>query len=119
MENNISSRLSQSSRADKKNPFYGKTLNDGERAICLNCKLEGNIQRAFGYSYFVAFHYDPSKGIEIQTTETTITIQGRNLNNLYKDLLRHKVLWIEGFEDDLETAETELFISKIEIDDED
>lgn len=115
MENSLSSRLSQSSRADKKNPFYGKTLNDYERAICLNCKLEGNIQRAFGYSYIVEFHYNPSEGIEIKTTEATITINGRNLDILYKDLLRHKVQWIEGFDDDLATEESELFISKIEI----
>lgn len=110
----ISSRLAKD---DKANPFYGKTKVEGQRAICLNCKLTGGLQRAFGYSYISQFNYNPSIGIEISTTEVDIIIHGRNLQRLYLDLLRHKVTWIQAADDDTNTPEEQLCILEIEIKD--
>lgn len=120
MENKPSKRLNQYQKGDKQGKFYGKTMMEGERSICLNCRLEGGLHRAFGYSYISEFRFDPSEGIEILTTSTIINIKGRNLQKLYADLLRHKVTWIQGFEDEFndETLESDLFIRKIEIEEE-
>ena len=101
----------------KQSKFYALTKRDGQRAIALNLIFPDGRQKAFMYAYISAFEFNPSTGIEIETTENKITIKGRNLESLYNRLLRHKVRWIKLFlnEHDDETPENECFISHIEI----
>lgn len=106
-------RLQKDVKASK---FFALTKQKDERAIALNCVFSDGTQKAFMYAYMSSYNFDPSIGIEIISTDGSITIKGRNLQPIYDGLLRHKIRWVKQFLNEIEddTPEDECFVNFID-----
>jgi hypothetical protein len=84
--------------------------------IMLDCRFKDDRRQAFGYAYLSSLGYDGGL-ITLLFGETTVTVEGRNLQRLYDALCQHRVPFIqEGL--DAEEAlkpEDEPHIERIEV----
>jgi hypothetical protein len=80
-----------------------------DRAISLELrKKTGNIV-AIGYGWITKYEFDPSEGITLHANGEKILIQGRNLNNeirpmvrLFEGLTRNRIPWIKECDESLD-----------------
>lgn len=84
--------------------------------VMLECRLKDGTVQALAYTYLVKADFCPEKGIILAFVGHRVGIEGRNLLNLFKRLVRHEVNFIcerEGFHDTGDKQE--VFVSDIEV----
>ncbi len=96
---------------------YAVVKEKQDREIMLDIGLKTGDAEAFAYSYLMNLKFIRSKGLTLTFTKAQVFITGRNLEQLYAFLLRHRVTWVqEGNEaESMEVAENSPFIESIEI----
>ncbi len=87
------------------------------REIMLDVGLKTGDAEAFAYSYLMSVRFIRSKGLVLTFTNAKVSITGRNLEQLYAFLLRHRVSWLQvgNQAESMEVAEDSPFIESIEI----
>jgi hypothetical protein len=96
------------------NEFYGIERQSNRRAIMLDLRMKGGKFFSLNYSYIVKIKFEPSLMLEIFGADVHICIRGRNMYELYNQLNRHKVIYIqENLSDNDLAAENEVFVSEI------
>jgi hypothetical protein len=101
-------------------PFYGVTKTvRGEPTLSMALKiiLKDGRQFAFNYHELVSpIEYDGASEISIQTLSKTITIEGRNLEQLFDYILEHRLVWMKEPDSSLVIAnDNEVQISAISV----
>lgn len=96
--------------------FYGIERQNNRRVVMLDLRLKGGIFFSLNYSYIIKMKFDPSELLEIFGADVHITIRGRNLYELYNQLNRHKVVYIqESLSGNDLSAENEMFVRDITV----
>lgn len=96
--------------------FWGVERVANRRAIMLDLRLKGGLFYALPYSYMTKIKFDPSEGIEIFISGNHVKITGRNLNEIYLQLCRNRVNFIQVNISDVDlAAENKIFIKDIEV----
>ncbi len=77
-----------------------------DRCPMLELRKKDGSTLAIGYSWIESIHFDPSDGITVAQAARRIIIRGRHLNQevrpnvrLFQLLCRHRVLWIQEFDE--------------------
>lgn len=118
MENKVKNWAGKSTllEQDSKNKFFGIEKQTGFQALMLDVRFANGNFQAIPYSFITKIIYDPSISIDICTTEDKCSIEGRNLEQLYNQLLKHRVTFIKENENEFDDVEEkECFIEKIKI----
>jgi len=101
---------------DNKSKFYAIEKQTGFQALMLDIKFANGNFQALPYSFITKITFNPSIAIEIFTTEEKCKIEGRNLIQIYNQLLKHRVTFIKETESEFDdTEESECYIEKISI----
>lgn len=96
--------------------FYGIERQNNRRVVMLDLRLKGGIFFSLNYSYIIKTKFDPSEMLEIFGADVHIAIRGRNLHELYNQLNRHKVVYIqESLSGNDLSAENEMFVREITV----
>lgn len=96
--------------------FWGIERVANRHAIMLDLRLKGGLFYAFPYSYLTKIKFNPSEGIELFISGNHVKITGRNLNEIYIQLCKHRVSYIQANISDIDiTDENEVFIKDIEV----
>lgn len=96
--------------------FWGIERVASRRAIMLDVRLKGGKFYALPYSYMTKVKFDPSEGLEIYISGNYVKITGRNLHEIYIQLLRHRVNFIQANISDIDiTDENKTYIKDIEV----
>lgn len=85
---------------------FGVLRGTHDRALMLELhKKDGTIE-SFGYAWLARATYEPSEGIVLHFSGTTVKIIGRNLNSelrpnvrLFSAICRHRVPWIREMDE--------------------
>jgi hypothetical protein len=84
--------------------------------LMLECRLKDGTKQALAYTYLVKAVFCPEKGIVLDFVGHRVSIEGRNLLNIFKRLVRHEVNFICERESFHDTGDkNEVFVSDIEI----
>lgn len=82
---------------------FGWLKNDRDRAIMLEIRHADGLIRAIGYPWLESAEFNPSDGITLNFSGTTVKLVGRNLNveshpgvRLFEGLIRHRVSWVQA-----------------------
>jgi len=83
-------------------PSYSLRSASDPEVIMLDLRMRNGDWNGLGYSYIGAIKYDRTTGLVVSHTTHRITLQGRNLEELYAALLQQTVVTIEeqGMMDD-------------------
>ena len=96
--------------------FFGIERQNNRRVVMLDLRLKGGIFFSLNYSYIIKMKFDPSEMLEIFGADVHIAIRGRNLHELYNQLNRHKVVYIqESLSGNDLSAENEMFVREITV----
>jgi len=96
--------------------FYGIERQNNRHVVMLDLRLKGGIFFSLNYSYIIKMKFDPSEMLEIFGADVHIAIRGRNLHELYNQLNRHKVVYIqESLSGNDLSAENEMFVREITV----
>lgn len=96
--------------------FFGIERQNNRRVVMLDLRLKGGKFFSLNYSYIIKIKFDPSEILEIFGADVHIAIRGRNLIELYNQLNRHKVVYIqESISGNDLTPEKELFVKEISV----
>ena len=96
--------------------FFGIERQNNRRVVMLDLRLKGGIFFSLNYSYIIKMKFDPSEMLEIFGADVHIAIRGRNLHELYNQLNRHKVVYIqESISGNDLTPENDLFVKEISV----
>jgi hypothetical protein len=120
-ENLISRYLGETinERAEASTGYRAYAVADEQRSreIMLDLRRKAGDREAFAYSYLMRITFVRSEGITLKFSDGQVCISGRNLEQLYENLRRHTVIWIqEGNEAESMAVEENLpFIESIEI----
>lgn len=96
--------------------FFGIERQNNRRVVMLDLRLKGGKFFSLNYSYIIKIKFDPSEILEIFGADVHIAIRGRNLYELYNQLNRHKVVYIqESISGNDLTPENELFVKEISV----
>ena len=96
--------------------FFGIERQNNRRVVMLDLRLKGGIFFSLNYSYIIKMKFDPSEMLEIFGADVHIAIRGRNLHELYNQLNRHKVVYIqESLSGNDLSNENELFVREITV----
>lgn len=74
---------------------YGWLRGTRDQAAMLDLRFKNGKHHAIGYPWLFQGEFDPSVGITLNFTAFGVTIEGRNLGEMYHLLLRHRVVWIQ------------------------
>jgi len=66
----------------------------GREDIMLDCRSSEGGRRAFGYTWLASITFEPGT-ITLLFGENTVTVTGRNLEQLYDALVQHRVPFIQ------------------------
>lgn len=96
--------------------FWGVERVANRRAIMLDLRLKGGLFYALPYSYMTKIKFNPSEGIEIFISGNHVKITGRNLNEIYLQLCKNRVNFIQANFSDIDlAAENKTFVKDIEV----
>lgn len=76
-------------------PSFSLASPTDARLLMLDFQSRGGDAIAMAYSYLQTVRFDPSVGLTLSFTTHSVTLMGRNLNELYKALLDQIVRRIE------------------------
>ncbi|GAB3967725.1 hypothetical protein GCM10028806_10540 [Spirosoma terrae] len=100
--------------------FYGYERSPIRRAVMLDLRLKGGKYVSLPYSYLTKIKFDPSESIELYISGNHVKITGRNMHDIYEQLIRHRVTFIIANPTDLDTTEeSETFVKDIEVKEDD
>ena len=88
-------------------PFFTVEKQQGVTAIMLDFEFENGNRLALPYSGMLRMDYDPSEGILLEWANEHIRISGYNLAELYRLLVRHRVLSVRESRDDFGIQQNE------------
>lgn len=95
---------------------WGKESSATRRAVMLDLRCKGGEFVSLPYSYMTKIKFNPSESLELYISGNYVKITGRNLHELYQQLCRHKVTFIQASISDLDTTpEHETYIKDIEV----
>jgi hypothetical protein len=86
--------------------------NRGNSPACLELRLQDGSRKAFPYAYITAINFEADAGIEVLTSQKSITITGRNLTSLYECLVTYRVRYVQA-DMGTDTQEDGLFVAQI------
>lgn len=104
---------------------FGWLANDRDRALMLEIRHANGDITALAYTPLESARFNPSTGITLSFSRTTVKLVGRNLNGggrktvrLFEGIIRHQVVWVvEADETTLaELLETDVVIDEIIVD---
>ena len=103
---------------------FGWLRNDRDRAVMLEIRHATGEITAFSYPLLESAKFDPSQGITLNFSGTTVKLVGRNLNadfrpgvRLFEGLTRHRVLWVQEADETstAESLETDVLVEDITV----
>lgn len=68
------------------------------------------------YAHLPVIIFNPDKNLKIKTSDIQITVKGRGLDKLSDWLNEEKVLWIKESPSNIDTEDSEVFVSDIQVD---
>ena len=95
-----------------------------DRAIMLEIRHKDGRITANGYAWLASAEFDPSEGIILNFSGTTVKLIGRNLNaesrpniRLFAGILRHRVPWIQEADGPtaMEAPDTAVIIEEVKL----
>lgn len=74
-------------------------------------------QRAISYNHLYDIQYNRSEGLTLTFSEHSVTITGHCLDDLYRGLKRHRIVfvWEAGSQEELVAADDQPVVTKIDI----
>ena len=103
---------------------FGWLRNERDRVTMLEIRHANGDITAFSYPLLESAKFNPSTGITLNFSGTTMTIAGRNLNSeirqnvrLFEGVTRHRVAWIQEADEPTleESLETDVVIEEVKI----
>lgn len=76
-------------------PCYAFLRGRSEKPTTLNLKFKNGKEHALSYAWFHSAELDPSMGITMNFTETLVRLEGTNLGEIYKLLLRFRITSVQ------------------------
>lgn len=96
--------------------YWGVERSTNRRAVMLDLRCKGGEFVSLPYSYLTKIKFNPSDSLELYISGNYVKITGRNLHEIYNQLCRHRVTFIEASISDLDTTEEdETYIKNIEV----
>lgn len=96
--------------------FWGKETSANRRAVMLDLRCKGGEFVSLPYSYLTKIKFNPSESLELYISGNHVKITGRNLHEIYNQLCRHRVTFIEASISDIDsTDENETYVKDIEV----
>ena len=84
-------------------------------AMMLDIRLRTGNRIAIPYGYILKVLLDPSKSIEIQTSDQAYLIAGRNLMPIYSAVTNHTALAVAEAPTQFDAGENEPFVESISV----
>jgi len=103
---------------------FGWLRNERDRAVMLEVRRADGEIMAFSYAWMETAKFNPSHGITLNFSGTSVTLIGRNLNSevrpairLFEGLVRHRVVWLQEADETTiaESSETDVVIEAVKI----
>ena len=103
---------------------FGWLANERDRAVMIEFRHANGDITALAYPLLESVKFNPSTGITLHFSGSTVTITGTNLNievqpggKLFEGITRHRVVWIQEMKEmtDTEPLENEPMIDEITI----
>lgn len=103
---------------------FGWLAGDRDRAVMIEFRHANGDITALAYPLLEAVKFNPSTGITLSFSGTTVTITGSNLNRevrgggrLFEGITRHRVLWVQEMDgpEKTDSSTTEPVIDEISI----
>ncbi|RAJ89924.1 hypothetical protein LX87_05613 [Larkinella arboricola] len=76
--------------------FWGIERSATRRAVMLDLRLKGGEFVSLPYSYMTKIKFNPSESLELFISGNHVKITGRNLHEVYNQLCRHRVTFIQA-----------------------
>lgn len=74
----------------------GSERGNAARAGHIDVRSENGSRYGFGYAHLVWTTLNPSQRLVLHFSTHTVTVEGRNLRELYERVLRHEMQTLEG-----------------------
>ncbi len=84
-------------------------------AMMLDLRMRTGNRIAIPYGYILKVLLDPSKAVEIQTSDQTFLIAGRNLLPIYSAITSHTALAITEAPSQFDAGDDEPFVESISV----
>ena len=103
---------------------FGWLRNDRDRAVMLEIRHANANITAFSYALLESATFNPSTGIELNFSGSTVLVVGSNLNTevaptarLFEGLIQHRVRWIQEADETpiCESLETNVVIDEVKV----
>ncbi|HQU43983.1 MAG TPA: hypothetical protein PK867_14285 [Pirellulales bacterium] len=103
---------------------FGWLANERDRAVMIEFRHENGDSTALAYPLLESVKFNPSSGITLSFSGTTVKISGTNLNaevrpglRLFECITRHRVAWVQEMDDakNAESSATQPTIDEISI----
>lgn len=85
---------------------FGWLANERDRAVMIEFRHANGDITALAYPLLESARFNPSNGITLNFSGTTVTIIGTNLNaevqpssRLFEGITRHRVVWVQEMDD--------------------